>query len=113
MRLGHEQGSTHPSTRSGRTSWTSPVGRCFPGATVTEVDGDDFVGNIRSRLGPLTVWFDGNGTLTERDERPPGAGSRPPATSATASARRRSTSPSRSLARRGHTPRNGPRRAPR
>ena len=42
------------------------VGRCFPGATVTEVEGDDFVGNIRSRLGPLTVWFDGKGTLTER-----------------------------------------------
>jgi carbon monoxide dehydrogenase subunit G len=42
------------------------VGRCFPGATVTEVEGDDFVGNIRSRLGPLTVWFDGAGSLTER-----------------------------------------------
>ncbi|GAA2158238.1 carbon monoxide dehydrogenase subunit G [Humibacillus xanthopallidus] len=42
------------------------VGRCFPGATVTEVEGDDFVGNIRSRLGPLTVWFDGEGSLTER-----------------------------------------------
>jgi carbon monoxide dehydrogenase subunit G len=42
------------------------VGRCFPGATVTEVEGDDFVGNIRSRLGPLTVWFDGAGTLIER-----------------------------------------------
>ena len=42
------------------------VGRCFPGATVTEVDGDAFAGNIRSRLGPLTVWFDGAGSLTER-----------------------------------------------
>jgi uncharacterized protein len=42
------------------------VGRCFPGANVTEVTGDDFVGNIRSRLGPLTVWFDGAGSFTER-----------------------------------------------
>jgi carbon monoxide dehydrogenase subunit G len=44
------------------------VGRCFPGATVTKVSGDDFVGNVRSRLGPLTVWFDGEGTRTEQDD---------------------------------------------
>ena len=43
------------------------VGRCFPGASVTHVDGDDFVGNIKSRLGPLTVWFDGEGALTDRE----------------------------------------------
>lgn len=46
------------------------VGRCFPGATVTHVDGDAFVGNIKSRLGPLTVWFDGEGELTSTDATP-------------------------------------------
>lgn len=44
------------------------VGRCFPGATVTKLTGDDFVGNIRSHLGPLTVWFDGEGTMTQHDD---------------------------------------------
>ena len=43
------------------------IGRCFPGAEVTEVDGDAFVGQIRARLGPLSVWFDGTGSMTERD----------------------------------------------
>ena len=43
------------------------IGRCFPGAEVTEVDGDAFVGRIRARLGPLSVWFDGTGSMTERD----------------------------------------------
>jgi len=46
------------------------VGRCFPGATVSHVDGDAFVGNIKSRLGPLTVWFDGKGALTEKATAP-------------------------------------------
>lgn len=43
------------------------IGRCFPGAEVTEVDGDAFVGQIRARLGPLSLWFDGTGSMTERD----------------------------------------------
>ncbi|WP_076263786.1 SRPBCC domain-containing protein [Intrasporangium flavum] len=43
------------------------IGRSFPGAEVTEVDGDAFVGQIRARLGPLSVWFDGTGSMIERD----------------------------------------------
>ncbi|MDN5765754.1 MAG: hypothetical protein L0H96_07790 [Humibacillus sp.] len=43
------------------------VGRCFPGAAITEVRGNDFVGQIRSRLGPFTMDFHGTGTLTEAD----------------------------------------------
>lgn len=43
------------------------VGRCFPGAAVTEVHGNDFVGQIRSRLGPFTMDFHGTGALTEAD----------------------------------------------
>lgn len=44
------------------------VGRCFPGAKVTEVSGDDFVGVIKVRLGPVTMTYDGTGTMTEADE---------------------------------------------
>ncbi|MGO4597534.1 SRPBCC domain-containing protein [Terrabacter sp. 2RAF25] len=44
------------------------IGRCFPGAKVTKVDGDDFVGEIRAKLGPLSMYFDGTGSMTEHDE---------------------------------------------
>lgn len=43
------------------------VGRCFPGAAVTEVHGNDFVGRIRSRLGPFTLQFQGTGAMTVAD----------------------------------------------
>lgn len=43
------------------------VGSCFPGAAVTEVDGDDFVGNIRAKIGFLGVTFNGTGTMTAAD----------------------------------------------
>ncbi len=43
------------------------VGRCFPGAAVTEVHGNDFVGRIRSRLGPFTLQFRGTGAMTAAD----------------------------------------------
>ncbi|NUR80910.1 MAG: carbon monoxide dehydrogenase, partial [Dermatophilaceae bacterium] len=42
------------------------IGRCFPGARVTKVHGDDFVGEIRAKLGPLSMYFDGTGSMTER-----------------------------------------------
>lgn len=44
------------------------VGRCFPGAQVTEVTGDDFVGALKVKLGPVTLTYDGDGTLTQADE---------------------------------------------
>ncbi len=44
------------------------VGRCFPGAEVTEVDGDDFVGNVKAKIGPFGLAFNGTGTLTVADE---------------------------------------------
>ncbi len=43
------------------------VGRCFPGAAVTEVHGNDFVGRITSRLGPFTLQFQGTGAMTVAD----------------------------------------------
>ncbi|HSU74497.1 MAG TPA: SRPBCC domain-containing protein [Terrabacter sp.] len=69
MRLGHEQELDAPLD----AVWTHfmdlrRIGRCFPGAKVTQVHGDDFVGEIRAKLGPLSLYFDGTGSMTERDE---------------------------------------------
>lgn len=44
------------------------VGRCFPGAQVTEVTGEDFVGALKVKLGPVTLTYDGIGSMTGRDE---------------------------------------------
>ena len=44
------------------------VGSCFPGAAVTEVDGNEFVGNVRAKIGFLGVTFKGTGTLTDADQ---------------------------------------------
>jgi carbon monoxide dehydrogenase subunit G len=68
MRLGHEQVLDAPLD----AVWTHfmdlhRIGRCFPGAKVTQVHGDDFVGEIRAKLGPLSLYFDGTGSMTERD----------------------------------------------
>jgi len=44
------------------------VARCFPGATVTSVEGDDFAGSVRVKLGPIAMHYNGSGTFVERDE---------------------------------------------
>jgi carbon monoxide dehydrogenase subunit G len=41
---------------------------CFPGAQVTSVDGDDFTGSCKVKLGPIALTYNGTGTFTERDE---------------------------------------------
>ena len=41
---------------------------CFPGATVTEVDGDDFKGTCKVKLGPIALVYSGSGTFVEKDE---------------------------------------------
>lgn len=41
---------------------------CFPGATLTSVDGDDFEGTVRLKLGPISLTYGGKGTFIERDE---------------------------------------------
>jgi len=70
MRLAHEQELDAPRD----AVWANfmdlrRIGRCFPGAEVTEVDGDDFVGEITAKLGPLSMYFDGTGSMVERDEK--------------------------------------------
>ncbi len=40
---------------------------CFPGATVTAADGDDFTGSIKIKLGPLALVYEGAGRYVKRD----------------------------------------------
>jgi uncharacterized protein len=44
------------------------VAGCFPGATVTEVSGDDFKGSCKVKLGPIALVYAGQGTFVEKDE---------------------------------------------
>jgi carbon monoxide dehydrogenase subunit G len=44
------------------------VAGCFPGATVTEVDGNDFKGTCKVKLGPIALVYSGTGTFLEKDE---------------------------------------------
>ena len=44
------------------------VAGCFPGATVTSVEGDDFKGSCKVKLGPIALTYNGSGTFVDRDE---------------------------------------------
>jgi carbon monoxide dehydrogenase subunit G len=44
------------------------IGQCFPGAQVTEVQGDTFTGTVKVKLGPIALVYKGTGTFTEKDE---------------------------------------------
>lgn len=44
------------------------VAGCFPGAAVTSVEGDDFKGTCKVKLGPIALVYSGSGTFVERDE---------------------------------------------
>lgn len=44
------------------------VAECFPGAQITEADGDTFKGTVKVKLGPIALVYKGTGTFTERDE---------------------------------------------
>jgi len=44
------------------------VAGCFPGATVTEIDGDDFKGSAKVKLGPIALVYNGTGHFVEKDE---------------------------------------------
>ncbi len=40
---------------------------CFPGATLTSYDGDEFAGACKVKLGPVSLQYNGTGTFVERD----------------------------------------------
>ncbi|MDQ3591840.1 MAG: SRPBCC family protein [Actinomycetota bacterium] len=44
------------------------VAPCFPGAALTSVQGDDFAGTVKVKLGPVSLQYSGTGTFVERDE---------------------------------------------
>ena len=44
------------------------VAECFPGATVTSVEGDTFKGSCKVKLGPIALVYNGSGTFVEKDE---------------------------------------------
>jgi uncharacterized protein len=44
------------------------VAGCFPGATVTSVEGDDFTGTCKVKLGPIALVYGGTGSFTSKDE---------------------------------------------
>jgi uncharacterized protein len=44
------------------------VAPCMPGATLTSVDGDTFVGTVKVKLGPINLTYQGKGRFVERDE---------------------------------------------
>jgi uncharacterized protein len=44
------------------------VAPCFPGASLTSVEGDTFKGTVKIKLGPISMQYSGTGTFLERDE---------------------------------------------
>jgi uncharacterized protein len=44
------------------------VGPCMPGATVLSVDGDQFTGVVKVKVGPITVNYQGKASFVEVDE---------------------------------------------
>jgi uncharacterized protein len=41
---------------------------CFPGAALTSVEGDEFTGTCKIKLGPISMQYGGSGKFLERDE---------------------------------------------
>jgi uncharacterized protein len=44
------------------------VAPCFPGATLTEYEGDTFTGTVKVKLGPISLTYKGKGVYKERDD---------------------------------------------
>lgn len=68
MQLTHR--FTVPASRD--EAWTAfanleRLAPCFPGATITSIDGADFTGTVKVKLGPIALVYTGSGTYVERD----------------------------------------------
>jgi carbon monoxide dehydrogenase subunit G len=44
------------------------IAPCFPGATLTEYEGDSFTGTVKVKLGPISLTYKGKGTYVTRDD---------------------------------------------
>jgi carbon monoxide dehydrogenase subunit G len=69
MRLDHEFTVPVPAARA----WPvlldiDRIAPCMPGATVTKIDGDDFEGTVKVKVGPITVTYGGTASFLEKDE---------------------------------------------
>jgi carbon monoxide dehydrogenase subunit G len=54
-------------------AWTAlldmeQVGPCFPGAILDHVEGDEFSGSVKIKLGPIRMTYKGNAKIVEKDE---------------------------------------------
>jgi uncharacterized protein len=41
---------------------------CFPGATISSVDGDEFTGSVKIKMGPVSLMYNGSGRYVERND---------------------------------------------
>jgi carbon monoxide dehydrogenase subunit G len=41
---------------------------CFPGATITSIEGDEFTGSVKIKLGPVALLYSGSGRYVERND---------------------------------------------
>jgi carbon monoxide dehydrogenase subunit G len=44
------------------------IAPCFPGAALTGVEGDEFSGTVKVKLGPVSLQYAGKGRFVDRDE---------------------------------------------
>jgi carbon monoxide dehydrogenase subunit G len=44
------------------------IAPCMPGAVVDSVDGDDFTGRVKVKLGPIALTYQGKASFVEKDE---------------------------------------------
>src|SRR6201996_5925882 len=44
------------------------IAPCMPGAAVDSVDGDDFTGTVKVKLGPIGLTYKGKASFVEKDE---------------------------------------------
>jgi uncharacterized protein len=44
------------------------IAPCMPGAALTSVEGDDFAGTVKVKVGPITVTYRGTGRIATRDD---------------------------------------------
>jgi carbon monoxide dehydrogenase subunit G len=54
-------------------TWTAfndieSVAGCFPGASLEKVDGDEFTGSVKIKLGPISMVYSGGAEMVERNE---------------------------------------------
>ena len=69
------------------------VAPCLPGATLLSVDGDEFTGAVKVKVGPITVSYKGEATSWRRTRPRSGSCSRPTARRLAATATRPRSSP--------------------